>query len=130
LYGNFGAYGDDGRGFAAWDNHVTSFTFAAAGSAWAGNLVDFHVDWNSNRTLYVNVGAYGNDGRGFAGLANGVKSFAFGFLESAPYLIVLTTSGVLEGNSGNGFQSWVTGVKEFRLDPQTGAIIYTLMNGK
>jgi hypothetical protein len=71
-----------------------------------------------------------NVGTGWLFLDSGVTSFAFGNLDSAGYLVVLTTSGMLQGNNGNGFQQWATGVALFVVDPQTGAIDYVTTDGK
>jgi hypothetical protein len=76
LYGNIGAFGNDGRGFAGWDNDVTWFKIVPAGSPWAGEIVDLHANGTPNGTLYVNVGQFGNTGRGFAPWDAGVTALA------------------------------------------------------
>jgi hypothetical protein len=113
-------YASINSGWILQDTGITSFAFAPLGTNFGGNVF----------ALQAGGALYASTNRGWILQDSGVTSFAFGAGESAGYLVVLTSSGLLEGDSGNGFQQWVAAVQSFVVDSQTGAIDYVTTSGK
>ena len=109
----------NGTAWSTWDTGVESFAFGPTGTQYVGELYDLR----GNGTLSS------NNSSGWVTQDTAVVAFAFGKLESAGYLVILSTSQVLEGTTSNVFQPWLTAIASFVVDTQTGAIDYVTTSG-